>query len=156
MVKEIHVKIPDRDDFDEAFAGLIKIFLNTDTKLKIYLYLRKMGRSTSHQISKGANLYPSSVRETLKKMFKEGIVTRDKLKIEGAGKNPYEYEAISSKELTKRGITDMEKNLNKMFNLDKILQDGKRELSHSRIPLKIIIERKSDKNKTPNDLAKEK
>jgi predicted transcriptional regulator len=141
MTKEIRVKIPEREDFDEALVSLMKFFLDTETKAKIYLYLRKKGRSTSQQIAKGANLYPSSVREALADMTKSGVVTREKLEIEGAGKNPYVYEAISPKELAKLKVNGIEKRLNDLFNLDKHLREGERELSHPRIPFKIKIER---------------
>jgi hypothetical protein len=30
MTKEIHVKIPDREDFDEALVNLMKFFLHTE------------------------------------------------------------------------------------------------------------------------------
>lgn len=141
MSKEIRVKIPEREDFDEALVNLMKFFLDTETKAKIYLYLRKKDRSTSQQIAKGANLYPSSVREALAEMTKSGIVTREKLEIEGAGKNPYVYEAISPKKLAKLKVNGMEQRLNDLFNLDKHLHEGGRELSHPRIPFKIRIER---------------
>ena len=141
MTKEIHVKIPDREDFDEALVNLMKFFLDTETKAKIYLYLRKRGRSTSQEIAKGANLYPSSVREALAEMTKSGVVTREKLEVEGVGKNPYVYEAIPPKELAKLKVKGMEQRLNDLFNLDRHLRDEGRELSHPRLPFKIKIEK---------------
>lgn len=147
MTKEIRVTIPEREDFDEALVNLMKYFLDTETKAKIYLYLRKKGRSTSQQIAKGANLYPSSVREALAEMTKNRVLNREKLAMEGAGKNPYVYEAISPKELAKLKVKGMEQSLNDLFNLDKHLHEGERELSHPRIPFKIIIERRKKKEK---------
>jgi predicted transcriptional regulator len=149
MTKEIHVKIPDREDFDEALVNLMKFFLDTETKAKIYLYLRKRGKSTSQEIAKGANLYPSSVREALAEMTKSGVVTREKLEVEGVGKNPYAYEAISPKELAKLKVKSMEQRLNDLFNLDKHLRDEGREISHPRLPFKIKIEKtkKAEKEK---------
>lgn len=141
MTKEIRVKIPDREDFDEALVNLMKFFLDTETKAKIYLYLRKKGKSTSRQIARGANLYPSSVREALTEMTKGGVVTREKLEIKGAGKNPYVYEAIPPKELAKLKVKGMEQRLNDLFNLDKHLHEGEREFKHPRIPFKIRIEK---------------
>jgi predicted transcriptional regulator len=146
-MKEIRVKIPEREDFDEALVNLMKFFLSTETKAKIYLYLRKKGRSTSQQIARGANLYPSSVREALVELTKSGVVTREKLEIKGAGKNPYVYEAISPKELAKLRVRSIEQRLNDLFNLDKYLQGEGRELKHPRLPFKIKIERvKKERN----------
>jgi predicted transcriptional regulator len=141
MTKEIHVKIPDREDFDEALVNLLKFFLNTETKAKIYLYLRKRGRSTSQDIARGANLYPSSVREALVEMTKSGVVTREKLEVKGAGKNPYAYEAITPKELAGLKVKSMEQRLNDLFNLDRYLREEGREISHPRLPFKIKIEK---------------
>lgn len=141
MAKEIHVKIPDREDFDEALVNLVKFFLDTETKAKIYLYLRKRGKSTSQEISRGANLYPSSVREALAEMTKSGVVTREKLEVEGVGKNPYVYEAIPPRELAKLRIKSMEQRLNDLFNLDRHLREEGREISHPRLPFKIKIEK---------------
>lgn len=141
MARDIHVKIPDREDFDEALVNLMKFFLDTETKAKIYLYLRKRGTSTSQEIARGANLYPSSVREALVEMTKSGVVTREKLEVEGAGKNPYVYEAISPRELARLRIKSMEQRLNDLFNLDRHLRGEGRELSHPRLPFKVKIEK---------------
>lgn len=141
MTRDIHVRIPDREDFDEALVNLMKFFLDTETKAKIYLYLRKKGKSTSQQIARGANLYPTSVREALAEMTKNGIVTREKLEVKGAGKNPYVYEAISPKKLAKLKVKGIERRLNDLFNLDRYLQGEGRELSHPKLPFKIKIER---------------
>lgn len=143
MAKEIRVKVPDREDFGEAVVNLVKFFLDTETKSKIYLFLRKKGSATSDEIAKGANLYPSSVREALIDMTKGGIVKRKKLKKEGAGKNPYVYEAIPTKVLTKRKIKRIEDRLNRLFNLDEHLKGGK-ELRAPKVPIRIRIEKIED------------
>ncbi|MFQ5888102.1 MAG: helix-turn-helix domain-containing protein, partial [Candidatus Hydrothermarchaeales archaeon] len=118
MVKELKVKVPEIEDFDAALINVLKFFLDTESKAKIYLYLRKRGKSTSTEIAKGANLYPSSVREALVEMTKAGIATREKLVKEGAGKNPYVYEAISPTDLLKKKVDKIENRLNKLINLD--------------------------------------
>lgn len=140
MVREVKIKVPEREDFDEALVNLLKYFLDTETKAKIYLYLRKKGKATSEEIAEGANLYPSSVREALAGMYKSRVLKREKLKMEGVGKNPYVYEAISPSELTKKKIKGIEHRLNKLFNLDTYLKEGK-EIKPPKIPIRIRIEK---------------
>jgi predicted transcriptional regulator len=139
MAKEIKVKIPEKGDFDEALVGLVKFFLDTETKSKIYLFLRKNGRSTSPEIAKGANLHPSSVREALKEMSQGGILKREKLEVEGAGKRPYVYEAISPVELVRKKAGGIEEILNRVSNLDEGLKGKK--LKRPKLPYRIRIER---------------
>ncbi|MFQ6136796.1 MAG: helix-turn-helix domain-containing protein [Candidatus Hydrothermarchaeales archaeon] len=143
MVKEIKVKVPEKEDFDEVLVNLLKFFLDTESKAKIYLFLRKRGKATSLEIAKGANLYPSSVREALAEMTKGGIVTREKLEKEGAGKNPYIYEAIPASELTKKKIRKIEERLNTLFNLDTYIKEG-REVKPPGVPVRIRIEKIED------------
>jgi predicted transcriptional regulator len=73
-------------------------------------------------------------------MYKGGIVSRGKLKVEGAGKNPYVYEAIPASELAKKKIRDIEDRLNRLLNLDRYLKEGK-EIKPPRIPVRIRIEK---------------
>ncbi|MFQ5974903.1 MAG: helix-turn-helix domain-containing protein [Candidatus Hydrothermarchaeales archaeon] len=143
MVKELKVKVPEIEDFDAALVNLLKFFLDTESKAKIYLYLRRRGSSTSREIAKGANLYPSSVREALKEMTKSKITTREKLEIEGAGKNPYIYEAISPTDLMKKKVDKIENRLNKLINLDTYLKEDK-EVKPPGVPVRIRIERIED------------
>ena len=144
MVKEVTIKVPDKADFDEALVNMMKFFLDTETKGKVYLYLTKKGMSTSKEIAKGANLYPSSVREALAELTKKKIVVRKKLEKEGAGKNPYVYEAIPPSELAKMKIKKIEERLNNLVDLDRHLkkgEKGEREIKHPKMPFRIKIER---------------
>ncbi|MEE8359046.1 MAG: helix-turn-helix domain-containing protein [Candidatus Hydrothermarchaeales archaeon] len=149
MVKELKVKVPEIEDFDAALVNVLKFFLDTESKAKIYLYLRKNGKSTSREIAKGANLYPSSAREALIEMTKTGITKREKLKKEGVGKNPYIYEAISPIELTKKKIDKIEKRLNKLINIDTYLK-GDKEVKPPGVPVRIRIERIEDEEGNVN------
>jgi predicted transcriptional regulator len=146
-MKEIKIQLPEKEDLDEAIdealVGLLKFFLDSEAKSKIYLYLRKKGASTSQQIAKGANLYPSSTREALAGMTKSGIVTRQKLETEGTGKKPYVYEAISATELFKSKISGIESKLNELLNLDNYLKGGK-TLKHPKVPYRVRIEKVID------------
>jgi predicted transcriptional regulator len=142
-MKELKIQLPEKEDLDEALIGLMNFFLNSEAKSKIYLYLRKKGSSTSQEIAKGANLYPSSTREALASMTKSGILTRKKLDTEGTGKKPYVYEAILPSELIKTKINGIEAKLNKLLNLDSNLKDDKTSRS-SKDPYRVRIEKVID------------
>jgi predicted transcriptional regulator len=142
-MKEIKIQIPEKQDFDEAMVGLVKFFLDSEAKSKIYVYLRKAGPSTAQEISRGSNLYPSSTREALASMTKAGVLTRRKLDVEGSGKKPYVYESISPGELFKERISGIEAKLNSLLNLDNIVKDGK-TIKPPRVPYRVRIEKVLD------------
>ncbi len=142
-MKEIKIPFPEKEDIDEALVRLMKFFLDSEAKSKIYLYLRKIGPSTSTEIARGANLYPSSTREALASMAKKGFVTRKKLEKEGTGKKPYIYEAIPPAELLKIKLSGIEERVNNLLNLDRYFE-GERVINYSSGPYKVRIEKLVD------------
>ncbi len=134
------------DNIDKPFVDLLVFFLNTETKAKIYLYLRKFGKATSQEIAKGTILYPSSVREALVDLHDMGVVRREKAETEKVGKKPYIYEAIPPVELMKKTVGNIEQKLNKLVDLDRYL-DEEGEIKHPRIPVRIKIVKEDTKSK---------
>lgn len=111
------------DQFDEGIVDLLSWLLDTDTRARIYIYLRKYPDSTSEEIAEGTGLYPSTVRETLSDLTDEEIVTREKRESSGAGNNPYAYEAIPPSALISSLKTQVQSQLNTVFNLDRHLRN---------------------------------
>lgn len=107
--------------FDEGVVDLLSWVLDTETRAKIYIYLRESPRSTSDEIANGTSLYPSTVREALAELHEEARVERGKRDSDGAGNNPYEYEAIAPSELVKRTVDQVQLELNAVVNLDQRL-----------------------------------
>ncbi|SFR46194.1 winged helix-turn-helix domain-containing protein [Halorubrum sodomense] len=107
--------------FDDNVVDLLAWVLDTETRARIYVYLRDNPRSTSDEVADGTGLYPSTVREALAELHDEGTVERDKRKAEGAGNNPYEYEAIAPSDLVRGVVGDVQAELNAVFNLDRRL-----------------------------------
>ena len=107
--------------FDDNVVDLLAWLLDTETRGRIYVYLRDNPRSTSDEIADGTGLYPSTVREALAELHDEGTVDRDKREASGAGNNPYEYEAIAPSELVRGVVGDVQRELNAVFNLDRRL-----------------------------------
>jgi len=108
---------------DDSLVDLLAWVLDTETRARIYIYLREHPRSTSDEIAEGTGLYPSTVREALAELTEESKVTRTKRESGGAGNNPYEYEAIASGELVSSIAGEVQNELNAVFNLDDLLAD---------------------------------
>lgn len=107
--------------FDDNIVDLLSWVLDTETRARIYVFLRDNPHSTSDEVADGTGLYPSTVREALAELHDEGTVERDKREASGAGNNPYEYEAIAPSELVQGVVGDVQRELNAVFNLDRRL-----------------------------------
>jgi predicted transcriptional regulator len=114
-------------EFDQGIVDLLAWLLDTETRARIYVYLRQHENSTSDEVADGTGLYPSTVREALAELHEEGTVTRGKRENAGAGNNPYEYEAIAPSELVRGVVGDVQRELNTVFNLDDKLGGGSEE-----------------------------
>ncbi len=107
--------------FDDNVVDLLAWLLDTETRARIYVYLRENPESTSDEVADGTGLYPSTVREALAELHDEGTVSRGKREADGAGNNPYEYRAIAPSELVRGVVGDVQAELNTVFNLDRRL-----------------------------------
>ncbi len=109
------------DQFDEGLIDLLAWMLETETRARIYINLRKHPEQTSDEIAESTGLYPSTVREALASLHDDDIVNRDKRQNAGAGNNPYEYSAIPPSDLVSEVVDDIQTHLNAVFNLDKLM-----------------------------------
>jgi predicted transcriptional regulator len=107
--------------FDESVVDLLAWILDTETRARIYVFLRQQPHSTSEEIADGTGLYPSTVREALAELHDEAKVSRRKRESSGAGNNPYEYTAIAPSDLVTGIVGDVQAELNTVFNLDEHL-----------------------------------
>lgn len=111
------------EEFDERAVEALAWVLDTETRARIYVNLRRHPGSTSEEVADGTGLYPSTVREALAALAEEGTVTREKRDSAGAGNNPYEYRAIAPSELVQRTVGQLQEQLNAVCRLD-ALRDG--------------------------------
>ncbi|WP_309221799.1 winged helix-turn-helix domain-containing protein [Halorussus sp. MSC15.2] len=130
------------DQFDQSIVDLLSWVLDTETRARIYVYLRQQPYSTSEEIAEGTGLYPSTVRESLAELHDEEIVERRKRESEGAGNNPYEYTAIAPSDLVGGIVGQIQDELNTVFNLDDHLEsESDAELeSETSEPVSISVE----------------
>jgi predicted transcriptional regulator len=118
-----------KSGFDDGLVDILSWVLDTETRARIYVYLRQHPWSTSEEVAEGTGLYPSTVREALAELADEDTVERRKRESEGAGNNPYEYTAIAPSDLVGGVVGRVQDELNTVFNLDAHL--GKRGDSES-------------------------
>ena len=105
-------------EFDEHAVDVLSWILDTETRARIYVYLRKHPWSTSEEVADGTGLYPSTVREALAELSEEGKLDRRKRASEGAGNNPYEYIAMAPSDLVGEVVSQVQAELNALCNLD--------------------------------------
>ncbi len=95
----------------------VRDILKSRARSRIYLYLLRKHRAKTDQIIKGTKLHPSTVRETLSKMYEQNQIYRRKKVNEKIGKNPYLYYPVPPIELLKRYTKEIEDKLTKIANL---------------------------------------
>jgi len=117
----------------------VRDILKSRARSRIYIYLLKNDGAKTEDIVKGTKLHPSTVRETLSKMFEQNQIYRRKKVNEKIGKNPYLYYPIPPIELLKRYTKEIEDKLNKIANLSFSNNDGNKK------SVKIKIIEKADK-----------
>lgn len=139
-VREKLEKNADRaiEQFDEGVIDLLSWTLETETRARIYIYLRQQPGSTSDEIAAGTGLYPSTVREALAALHEDEIVERGKRESDGAGNNPYEYSAISPSDLVSDMLDDVQGYLNAVFNLDRYIDGAERD-DTAEMPVTITV-----------------
>jgi len=125
------------EQFDEGVVDLLSWILDTETRARIYVYLRQNPESTSEEIADGTGLYPSTVREALAALHEDGTVERGKRESEGAGNNPYEYSAMPPSDLVADIVDDVQGVLNQVFNLDTVL-DGDDDADDAPVEITVV------------------
>ena len=137
------------EGFDQGIVDLLSWLLETETRARIYVYLRQHPGSTSEEVAEGTGLYPSTVREALAELHDEEKVTRSKRENEGAGNNPYEYDAMAPSDLVGSVAGQVQKELNTVFNMDTYL--GRDDGGADEEPVTITVEERSDDDAKADD-----
>jgi len=122
-----------RNSRDENIEKAVRDILKSRARSRIYVYLLRKNGAKTEQIINGTKLHPSTVRETLSKMYGQQLIFRRKIKNDSIGKNPYIYYPIPPIELLKRYASEIEDRLNKLASL------ASREKVKSYRPVKIKI-----------------
>lgn len=94
---------------------------------RIYVYLLKKNGAKTEDIIKGTKLHPSTVRETLSKMYDKKLIQRKKIKNDSIGKNPFIYYPIPPIELLRRYSNEIEDRLNQLASIALSKEKNKRK-----------------------------
>ena len=106
-----------RFDSKNNIETIVHDLLKSRARSRIYIYLLRKNGAKTEEIVKGTKLHPSTVRETLSKMYDQNQIFRKKIKNDCIGKNPYKYFPIPPIQLLKSHVKDIENRLNKIANL---------------------------------------
>ncbi|MFB6071655.1 MAG: helix-turn-helix domain-containing protein [Halobacterium sp.] len=126
--------------FDQRVVDILSWVLDTETRARIFVYLRQHPWSTSEEVADGTGLYPSTVREALAELADDDVVERRKRQSEGAGNNPYEYTAIPPSDLVGGVVGRVQDELNTVFNLDAHLGRSEDDGETTDEPVRIEVE----------------
>jgi len=118
---------------DKNIEKTVTEILKSRSRSRIYVYLLRQNGAKTEEIIKGTKLHPSTVRETLSKMYSQQLIFRRKMKNDSIGKNPYLYYPIPPIELLKRYANDIEDRLNKLASLT----SGKKVRNFKLVKIKI-------------------
>ncbi len=102
---------------DKSVENAVREILKSRARSRIYMFLLRKEGVITEQIIKGTHLHPSTVRETLSKMYEQKLIYRKKIKNDSIGKNPFMFYAISPVTLLKRYSKEVEDRLNKLASL---------------------------------------
>jgi predicted DNA-binding transcriptional regulator len=124
---------------DKSIEKAVNDILKSRARSRIYIFLLRKSSARTEEIIKGTKLHPSTVRETLSKMYELKLIYREKIKNDSIGKNPYIYYPISPIELLKRHANEIEDRLNKLASL------ASRQKIKNYRPVRIKIQERTDK-----------
>ena len=127
-----------RNSRDKNIEKTVRDILKSRARSRIYVYLIRKNGAKTEEIINGTKLHPSTVRETLSKMYDQQLIFRRKMKNDSIGKNPYMYYPIPPIELLKRYANEIEDRLNKLASL------ASREKVKNYKPVKIRIHERAD------------
>jgi predicted transcriptional regulator len=109
--------IGSRFNRDKNIETIVNDLLKSRARSKIYIFLLRKKGAKTEDIIKGTKLHPSTVRETLSKMYEQRQIFRKKMKNDSIGKNPYIYYPVPPIQLLKIHAKDIEDRLNRIANL---------------------------------------
>ena len=132
---------------DERILRALQWLNIGEAKAKAYIYLVRKGRATAEEVAEGAGLYPTTAREVLNGLSDAGIVEREKLNTNGAGRKPFLYTAIPPSELLKKRVYDIEQTLSELMRLEFFMKSGEIKFKAPLLPIKIEIKGINKENK---------
>lgn len=127
------------EEFEEGLIDLLSRALDTDTRTRIYVHLRRRPHSTVEEVAEGTGVYPSAVRRVLSDLHDEGVVERREQPTQGEDSST-EYTAVRPNELIDVVFGQVQDELDRMFGLDRLRGNRERERTPQTEPVTIPVE----------------
>jgi len=102
---------------DKNIETIVHDLFKSRARSRIYIFLLRKNGAKTEDIIKGTKLHPSTVRETLSKMYDQNQILRKKVRNDSIGKNPYKYFPMPPIQLLKKHAKEIEDKLNKIASL---------------------------------------
>jgi hypothetical protein len=125
----------DGDRTDEGFVDLLSRALDTDTRTRVYVFLRQRPDSTVEDVAEGTGLYPGAVRRVLDDLHDERVV-------EHHGEDDPTYTAARPDELLDIAVNRFRDELEGMFTPSR--RDRQPARSERTDPVTIPVEEADD------------
>ncbi|HET7322841.1 MAG TPA: winged helix-turn-helix domain-containing protein [Halococcus sp.] len=125
-------------EVDEDIIDLFSRILDTDTRTRIYIRLRKQPHSSPEALAEGTGLYPGAVRRVLSDLHDEGVVERREPTSENG--DP-EYTAVGPNELVDMMAGQVQDEFERLFGLDRLFGGKNREKERTTEPVTIPVEK---------------
>lgn len=138
----------EKSEKDERILRALQWLNIGEAKAKAYIYLVKRGSATAEEVAEGAGLYPTTAREVLNSMSDAGIVNREKLDTDGAGRKPFVYTATPPSELLKNSAHEIEQTLSELLKLEFSVKKGEIKFKAPLLPIRIEIKGMGKEKKT--------
>jgi sugar-specific transcriptional regulator TrmB len=135
------LKTEKKNEQEERIMKALQWLNLGEAKAKAYIYLVKKGKATAEDVAEGAQLYPTTAREVLNSLSARGIVKREKLETNGAGRKPFIYTAMPPSELLRRQVHHIEQTLSELVRLEFIKKEGEIQFKAPLLPIRIEIKR---------------
>ena len=120
---------------ENLLESTIEDILRSQAQSRIYIFLLRKRKARTQEIIKGTRLHPSTVRESLSKMYDNKLIFREKLKNNNIGKNPYLYYPLPAIQLLKRYAKQIEDRLNHIALLGAEKHTKNTSFQHVRISI---------------------
>lgn len=138
-VEELRSNQKTKDEGDKRIMKALEWLNIGEAKAKAYIYLVRNRRATAEEVAEGSGLYPTTAREVLNSLSDAGIVEREKLNTDGAGRKPFVYTAIPPSELLKKRAHDIEQTLSELLRLEFLMKNGEIKFKAPLLPIRIEI-----------------
>lgn len=109
-----------RSGFDRGVVDILAWLLDTETRARVYIYLRQHPWSTHEAVAEGTGIYPSTVATVLEELVEEGTVEER----ERAAEETVEYRSVPPSDLVGGSLDQIRTELGTVTDRSKRTDSG--------------------------------